>query len=84
MAIHVGRLWSLAIATCQDPGWTLDAFVWLASEIKWGTAWGTKFSSNLTITFGVPPFSHNVTTKQNTTIGWVLKMANVPTKNSGA
>jgi hypothetical protein len=32
----------------------------------------------------VPPFSHNVVFKRNTTIGWIFEMANVSTKNNGA
>ncbi len=41
-------------------------------------------SSNLTIAFVIPPFSHNVTTKRNKIIGWIPGMANVFTKNSDA
>jgi len=41
-------------------------------------------SSDLTITFDVPPFSHNVATKCNSTIGCIPKLANVPAINSGA
>jgi len=40
----------------------------LASKIKCGIVGGTKVSFDLTITFDVPPFSHNVATKWNTTI----------------
>jgi len=39
--------------------------MWLTSKIGWGIARDTKVSSNLTITYGVPPFSHNVVAKQN-------------------
>ncbi len=41
-------------------------------------------SFDLTITFGVPPFSHNVTTKQNMIIGWIPEMANGSVENNGA
>jgi hypothetical protein len=41
----------------------------LALETKWGNAKNTKMSSNLTIMFGVAPFSHNVTAKQNMVVG---------------
>jgi len=77
MVGHVGKSWSLAIATCQDWGWTLDTFMQLALETRWGIIGGTKMSFDLTITSKVQPFSHNVTTKQNTIIGWILEMANV-------
>ncbi len=40
-------------------------------------------SSDLTITFGVPPFSHNVVAKGNTVVAWILEMANVLVENSG-
>jgi hypothetical protein len=43
--------------------------VQLASKTEWGTVGGTKMSSNLTITFDVPPFSHNVVAKQNMNVG---------------
>jgi hypothetical protein len=56
----------------------------LALKTGWGTTRGTKVSSNLTITFGIPPFSHNVTAKQNTNVGWILEMANVSIENNGA
>jgi hypothetical protein len=35
----------------------------LASEFGWGIIVGTKVSFDLTITYGVPPFSHNVAAK---------------------
>jgi hypothetical protein len=41
----------------------------LVLEIGWGTIGGTKESSNLTTTFGVPPLSHNVVAKQNMVVG---------------
>jgi hypothetical protein len=50
--------------------------MWLASKIGWGIARDTKVSSNLTITYGVPPFSHNVVTKQNMATSWIPEMAN--------
>jgi hypothetical protein len=40
----------------------------LALEIGWGIARSTKMSFDLTITFDVPLFSHNVATKQNMAI----------------
>jgi hypothetical protein len=43
--------------------------MWLVSKGGWGIARGTKVSFDLTITSGIQPFSHNVTAKQNTTIG---------------
>jgi hypothetical protein len=41
----------------------------LTSKIGWGTIVGAKMSFDLTITFDVPPFSHNVATKRNPIIG---------------
>jgi hypothetical protein len=41
----------------------------LALKTRWGIVEGTKVSFDLTITFGVPPFSHNVAAKQNTATG---------------
>jgi len=40
-------------------------------------------SFDLITAFGVLPFSHNVVTKYDTTIGWIFKMANVSMVNSG-
>jgi hypothetical protein len=49
-----------------------------------GIACGTEVSSNLTITSNLPPFSHNVATKQNIVVGWKPEMANVLAENNGA
>ncbi len=65
MVGRAGRSWSLATTACQDLSWTLDTSVQLASKIGWGIVENTKVSFDLTITFGVPPFSHNVATKNN-------------------
>jgi hypothetical protein len=95
MANHVKRSWNLTIDAWQYSGWTLDTSVQLALKTRWRivtlvekphfstSVRGTKMSFNLTTTFGVPPFSHNVVAKWNTTIGWIPKMANVSTKNNG-
>jgi hypothetical protein len=40
-------------------------------------------SSDLTTTFDVPSFSHNVVTKWNTIVNWIHEMANLSTKNNG-
>jgi hypothetical protein len=40
----------------------------LVLEAYWGNAKGTKMSSNLTTTFDVLSFSHNVAAKGNTTL----------------
>ncbi len=41
-------------------------------------------SFNLTTTFGVPPFSHHVATKQNMIVDPMLEMTNVLIENNGA
>jgi hypothetical protein len=48
----------------------------LALEVRWEIVRGTKVSSDLTITYDVPPFSHNVVAKWNMATGWIPKMAN--------
>ncbi len=75
----------MVAATCQDLIWTLDNFMmWLVLKTRWKIIGGTKLSSNLTTTYGVPPLSHNVATKWNTAVSWIPKMTIVLAKNSDA
>ncbi len=83
MASCIGRLWSLAIVACQNLGWTLVTSMGLVLKAYWGNVKGTKMSSDLTTTFDVPSFSHNVVTKWNTIVNWIHEMANLSTKNNG-
>jgi hypothetical protein len=71
---YARRSWSLAIAACQYLGWTSDTSMQLTSKNEWRSVGGTKMSFDLTITSNVPPFSHNVATKQNTVASWILEM----------
>jgi hypothetical protein len=84
MVGYARRSWNLATITCQDLGWTLDTSMQLALEIGWGITRSIKVSFDLTITFYVPPFSHNVATKWNMIASWILEMANVIVKNNVA
>jgi hypothetical protein len=86
MVGHVKRSWNLNMVTtaCQDSRCTLHTFVQSTLETCWATIVGAKMSSHLTTTFSVLSLSHDVTTRHNTTIDWIPRMANVSMENNGA
>ncbi len=81
MARHTRRSWSLTIVGHQD------SFLWiafsLALESLWGTLVITKPSFDLATIYGVAQLSHNMVTRENTIVGWILRITNVLVKNNG-
>lgn len=81
MARHTRRSWNLTIVGHQDS--FLGIAFSLALESLWGTLVITEPSFDLATIYGVAQLSHNMVTRENTIVGWILRITNVLVKNNG-
>ncbi len=79
----IKRSWSLATTPFPNFKWTLGTFVSLALKICWGNLVNFDRLFDLA-TIPIVLTSHNVATRKNTIVDWILEMTIVSTKNNDA